>query len=1009
MSGELPSPAEILSERFYAWERRGRGWWSFPYSVPLEPPFRPFLGHYLVRTEDDGRRPSLLGKIAGKLFGRRTGSEVPEEDEEPGAEPFEPEGELIEFALLPPKDLSPTPAIQAAWLRSLAGLEAPVSFELSGSAGRVSLFLSARSDEASLLSSQVRAFFPEAVVEEGQDLLIRAWEAGEGVFSILEFGLAREFMLPLHEPKGSSPDPLTGIAAALAEARSGEMALVQVLFAAAKAPWASSTLRSVVTKRGEPFFPEAPEITSLAREKVSAPLFAVAVRAAARAASGERVWTLLRGIASALAGATGGENELAPLGGGDPGELLGDVLLRTTHRSGMLLSLPELATLVHLPAASVRGIVRESARTKALPGEARGSGILLGYNRDRGSESEARLPVDARMRHVHVVGASGSGKSTLLVSMILEDIKAGHGVGVIDPHGDLVDQILGLIPENRAADVILFDPSDPDYAVGWNILSANSEPEKEMLASDLVAAFRRLSTSWGDQMTAVLANAILAFLESEIGGTLSDLRRFLVDQGFRKAFLGTVADPHARDFWTTEFPLLAGKPQGSILTRLDALLRSRLVRGVVTAREKPLDFRRAVDEGGIVLGRLSQGAIGEENAALLGSLLVSKLHQVCLLRQDRAERERRPFFLYLDEFHGIATPSMAALFSGARKYRLGVTVAHQDLYQLRNSVPEVERAVLANAYTRICFALGDEDARILGQGFSFFSADDLGNLGIGEAIVRIGRKEHDFNIRTVPVPRGDERALEARRCDIRARSLSRWGVPRTARTEEPEAPRPQPVPPPEEEPKAPEPPRPLLAAPVLEVPQAIVPSVRPPEEKPTPPWNVPAETRRPGKGGAEHTYLQELIKRWAEERGFRAVVEEQIPGGRESVDVALYRGDTRIACEITVTTPLEYETGNVEKCLAAGFGAVAVVSLKKGRLQKLEKLLAKSLPPEKFERVRLFTPEELLAWLAGQPTEEREGVVAGYKVKVRYKPSEDAKSKRVAEILAKSMSCLKEE
>lgn len=503
------------------------------------------------------------------------------------------------------------------------------------------------------------------------------------------------------------------------------------------------------------------------------------------------------------------------------------------------------------------------------------------------------------------------------------------------------------------------------------------------------SVFRRLATSWGDQMTAVLANAVMAFLESDRGGTLLDLRRFLVDGAFRKEFLGTVRDEYARDFWMTEFPMLSGKPQASILTRLDTLLRGRLVRGVVTAREKPLDFRRVIDDRRILLAKLSQGAIGEENASLLGSLLVSKLHQVSLLRQDQSAGERVPFFLYLDEFHHLATPSMATLFSGARKYRLGITAAHQDLYQLRSAVPEVERAVLGNAFTRICFRLGDEDAKTLAQGFSFFEADDLGNLSTGEAICRVGRKEHDFNLRTFPMVEEDAEVLAERRRGLRERSLVRWGTRRGETA-------------PQLSPKGEQPPEPPLrpAEPLPAPPKAEgLPSEQKPKVSPEP----RTEPRREGNGGPEHTYLQELIKRWAEEHGFRVVIEAPIPGGKERIDVALYRGDLSVACEITVTTPLEYEAGNVVKCLAAGFGTVAVVSVKKARLAKLDKLLSETLSPEERMRVRLFTPEELIAWLAGQPAGEQEGMVGGYKVKVRYQRPEDARTKRVAEILARSL------
>jgi hypothetical protein len=184
--------------------------------------------------------------------------------------------------------------------------------------------------------------------------------------------------------------------------------------------------------------------------------------------------------------------------------------------------------------------------------------------------------------------------------MMLEDIEAGCGVAVLDPHGDLVDEVAARVPEERLGDCVFFDPSDEETVVGWNILRAHSEPEREILASDLVGVFRRLSTSWGDQMTEVLGNAILAFLESPRGGTLVDLRRFPIDADFRKSILATVADPYVASFWDVEFPRLIGRrPEAPILTRLDMFLRSKLVRRVVTATDRPLDFRALTDEGGI--------------------------------------------------------------------------------------------------------------------------------------------------------------------------------------------------------------------------------------------------------------------------------------------------------------------------------------------------------------------------------------------------------------------------
>jgi hypothetical protein len=164
---------------------------------------------------------------------------------------------------------------------------------------------------------------------------------------------------------------------------------------------------------------------------------------------------------------------------------------------------------------------------------------------------------------------------------IFQDVQNGEGIGVIDPHGDLIDRILEHIPENRFNDVVLFDPADTNYPIGFKILSAHSEIEKNILASDLGAVFRRLSTSWGDQMTSVLGNAILAFLESDKGGTLLDLRRFLIDVEFRNSFLKTVKDREVIYFWQKEFPLLSGRPQAPVLTRLDTFLRPQIIRNMV--------------------------------------------------------------------------------------------------------------------------------------------------------------------------------------------------------------------------------------------------------------------------------------------------------------------------------------------------------------------------------------------------------------------------------------------
>ena len=290
--------------------------------------------------------------------------------------------------------------------------------------------------------------------------------------------------------------------------------------------------------------------------------------------------------------------------------------------------------------------------------------------------------------------------------MIRQDLENGEGLAVLDPHGDLVEKVLGTIPSWRIGDVILLDPSDEKFPVGFNVLSAHSDFEKTLLASDLIGVFQRLSTSWGDQMNSVFQNAILAVLESAQGGTLADLRRFLLDDTWRARFLQTVSDPDVRYYWNHAFPQLGGnQSRGPILTRLDMFLSPKPIRYMVSQQENKLDFAEIMDSGKIFLAKLPQGQMGKENAFLLGSLLVAKLQQMAMSRQRLASAKRRPFFCYIDEFQHFITPSMAEILSGARKYRLGLILAHTELRQLERD-KEVASAVLSNAFTGSFSGLG---------------------------------------------------------------------------------------------------------------------------------------------------------------------------------------------------------------------------------------------------------------------------------------------------------------
>lgn len=418
---------------------------------------------------------------------------------------------------------------------------------------------------------------------------------------------------------------------ALSELQPGDVGVFQVLFEPAKKDWAESIVRSVTGDGGKPFFVNMPELVPAGENKVKSPLYAAVVRIAVKSKSYERAVSIARDLAGSLSVFAHPQgNQLIPLSNDDYpfDNHVEDVLRRQSRRSGMLLNSDELIGFVHFPSSAVRSRVleRDKGKTKAAPANARhANGLLLGHNIHFGESVPVRLTPEQRVQHMHVIGASGSGKSTLLFNLIRQNIENGEGVALLDPHGDLVESILGIIPPERINDVVLIDPSDEEYSVGFNILSAHSDLEKTLLASDLISVFQRLSTSWGDQMGIVLQNAILAVLESEQGGTLADLRRFLIEPAFRERFLNTVRDPDIVYYWRKAFAQLSGnKSIGPAITRLETFLAPKPIRYMVTQKENRLDFADIMDSGKIFLAKLPLGQMGRENAFLLGSLLVGK-------------------------------------------------------------------------------------------------------------------------------------------------------------------------------------------------------------------------------------------------------------------------------------------------------------------------------------------------------------------------------------------------
>jgi hypothetical protein len=1008
-----------LTSQFYDWEIRGRGWIVWPEPVRLEPPFRKF-SRYIApanRPIDDGRKPTLLSSIADGVKGLFTSpapaadlnSALPSEEEEQPAIDND-EDPIRELSLVLPPDYDMEPEVAESFLLGLGHTQGPISFEVIGTHEAINIQFAVRASDEFRVIHQIQAFSPGVVIKQQDSSLYRLWsESRQSRSVIVDFGLSNEFMLPILAFSEMKFEPLIGTIGPLSHLQPGEVGASQILFQPVTHPWAESTLRSVIDYDGQPFFADAPHITKFARHKVGRPMFAVMVRVAAKAHTKDRAWHIARSIGSALNQyANPPANEFIPLSDEDYGKQdhEDDLLRRKTRRSGMLLNSDELVGLVHLPSPSVQSekLKREVIKTKAAPAISLNHKLILGANSHNGQIRRVTLNPDQRTRHMYVIGASGTGKTTLLLNLIIQDIQNGDGIGVLDPHGDLIEQILQYVPEHRYKDVIVFDPADEEYPIAFNILSAHSELDKQLLSSDLISVFRRLSTAWGDQMTSVLGNAILAFLESTRAGTLGDLRRFLVEPDFRNEFLKSVGDEGVVYYWRHEFPLLVGKPQGPILTRLDTFLRPKLIRNMVNQPENRLDFRSIMDSKKIFLAKLSQGSIGEENAYLLGSLVVSKLHQAAMSRQDVKESQRSNYYLYIDEFHNFITPSMAAILSGARKYRLGLVVAHQEFRQLWNRDTDVASAVIANPYTRICFRLGDFDAQKLAEGFSFFDAKDLQRLSTGQALARIERSDYDFNLTTFPLAKpqqGFENRID------RIVELSRQTY---ATRLEPAAP------------AASAPSRVEVAKQVVvETPQPTESRVEPTQKKPKKQKmavktdSVTSELVKPesaklGRGGPQHKYLQELIKRLAEDRGYLTTIEKAILAGTGSVDVSMEKGDTKIACEISISTSAEHECTNIKKCLAAGFSPVVMIASDKRHVGKIRTFVEKNLDGTEFTKVMFLTVDDFVEYLNSREIEipeTQESVVKGYKVKVHVKHKDRGiQEDAISSVLAQAMKRL---
>ncbi|MFA6427460.1 MAG: type IV secretion system DNA-binding domain-containing protein [Candidatus Magasanikbacteria bacterium] len=365
------------------------------------------------------------------------------------------------------------------------------------------------------------------------------------------------------------------------------------------------------------------------------------------------------------------------------------------------------------------------------------------------------IKLDDRRRHMYVVGKTGMGKTTMLENMVLDDIYEGHGVGIVDPHGDFAEKIIDYIPSNRINDVVYFNPGDVNNPIGFNILEVETEEQKHLVASGLMAIFKKIWPDvWSARMEYILNNTLLALLDYP-GSTLLGINRLLADKVYRRKVIKQLRDPVIKSFWQTEFanyePRYAQEAVAPIQNKIGQFLSASVIRNMVAQVKSTINVRDIMDSGKIFIMNLSKGRIGEDNSRLLGGMLITKIQLAAMERVDTPEHERKDFFLYVDEFQNFATPSFANILSEARKYRLSLVMAHQYITQLDEIVAD---AVFGNVGTIVAFRVGGADAEALVKEFTpAFTEEDIVNLAKYYIILKLmidGVASQPFSALTMP-------------------------------------------------------------------------------------------------------------------------------------------------------------------------------------------------------------------------------------------------------------------
>jgi hypothetical protein len=504
--------------------------------------------------------------------------------------------------------------------------------------------------------------------------------------------------------------------------------------------------------------------------KLSKPLFIVNARILASAATPFQANDVLEGIAAGFDQfASPARNDFRIIKAKNTRKLAYRFIFREfDNHHAMTLTSEEIASIFHFPTSGTETPKVKWLKSKEAPPPPNlpGEGTVIGESTFRGDQKTVRITPQDRRRHAYIIGQTGTGKSTLMSYMVAEDIRAGKGVCLIDPHGDLVEHVLSLVPKERAEDVIVFDPGDLSRPMGLNMLDYNPDrpEERTFIVNEMQSIFNKLfpPETMGPMFEQYMRNALLLMMEDNANepSTMIEVPRIFTDSEYRQRKLDRIHNAVVVDFWEKEAVKAGGEASLANMTpyitsKFNNFISNDYMRPIIGQPKSAFNFREVMDKKKILLVNLSKGRIGDINAGLLGMVVVGKILMAALSRVDTPESERSDFALYIDEFQNFTTDSIATILSEARKYGLSLVMAHQFIAQLTDKIRD---AVFGNVGSQIVFRVGAKDAEFLVKQFEpVFSENDLVNIDNYNAYAKLlinGLTSKPFNIHTFPLAKG---------------------------------------------------------------------------------------------------------------------------------------------------------------------------------------------------------------------------------------------------------------